>query len=112
MTLLGALLLAAVAGCVDRGGWQAAPQLAPAQLSADRSLTGMPLDAAAWPADGWWRAFTDPQLDGLVTEAIAGSPSLIAAEARLRAAQGQALAVGAFGVLQYICLRQAAVATV
>jgi NodT family efflux transporter outer membrane factor (OMF) lipoprotein len=93
--LLGAALLALLTGCVDRGGWKAAPQLAPAQLSADRTLTGMPVDAAAWPADGGWHSFGDPQLDALVTEAIAGSPSLIAAEARLRAAQGQALAVGA-----------------
>ncbi len=93
--LLGTALLAALCGCVDRGGWNAAPQLAPAQLTAERTLSGMPVDASAWPADGWWRGYGDPQLDALVAEAIAGSPSLIAAEARLRAAQGQALAVGA-----------------
>lgn len=94
-SLLGAALAAALCGCVDRGGWQAAPQLAPAQLSAGRSLGGMPVDAAAWPADGWWHGYGDPQLDALVAEALAGSPSLTVAEARLRAAQGQALAIGA-----------------
>jgi NodT family efflux transporter outer membrane factor (OMF) lipoprotein len=93
--LLGAALLAALAGCVDRGGWRAAPQLAPAQLTAARTLAGTSLDAAAWPADGWWHGYGDPQLDALLDEAIAGSPSLVAAEARLRAAQGEALAVGA-----------------
>ncbi|HEY2275984.1 MAG TPA: efflux transporter outer membrane subunit [Steroidobacteraceae bacterium] len=93
--LLGAALAAALCACVDSGGWKAAPQLAPAQLTAERSLTGTPVDAAAWPAEGWWHAFGDPQLDALVAEAIAGSPSLTAAEARLRGAQGQALAVGA-----------------
>jgi NodT family efflux transporter outer membrane factor (OMF) lipoprotein len=93
--LLGAALAAALCACVDRGGWQAAAQLAPAQLTVDRTLSGAPVEAAAWPADGWWHSFGDPQLDALVAEAIAGSPSLTAAEARLRAAQGQALAVGA-----------------
>ena len=90
--LLGAAL--ALCGCVD-SAWKAAPQLAPAQLSAERTLAGTPLDAAAWPADGWWHGYGDPQLDALVAEAIAGSPSLTAAAARLRSAQGQALAVGA-----------------
>jgi NodT family efflux transporter outer membrane factor (OMF) lipoprotein len=90
--LLGVAL--ALSGCVH-SGWQAAPQLAPAQLSAERTLAGTPVDAAAWPADGWWQGYGDPQLDALVAEAIAGSPSLTAAEARLRSAQGQALAVGA-----------------
>jgi len=94
-TLLAAALMAALSGCVDRGGWQAAPQLAPAKLTAVRTLAGTPLDASAWPAEGWWQAYGDPQLDALVAEAIAGSPSLIAAEARLRAAQGQALSAGA-----------------
>jgi NodT family efflux transporter outer membrane factor (OMF) lipoprotein len=95
LTLLGALLLAALAGCVDRGGWKAAPQVAPAQLTAERALAGTTVEPAAWPADGWWRGYDDRQLDALVDEALAGSPSLTAAEARLRAAQGQALAVGA-----------------
>ena len=88
-------LLTALAGCVDRGGWRAAPQVAPAQLGAARTLASATVDPAAWPAEGWWHGYGDPQLDALVDEAIAGSPSLVAAEARLRAAQGQALAVGA-----------------
>jgi NodT family efflux transporter outer membrane factor (OMF) lipoprotein len=93
--LLAAALITALSGCVDRGGWKAAPQLPPAQLTAERTFTATPIDASAWPADGWWHGYGDPQLDALVDEAIAGSPSLVAAEARLRAAQGQALAVGA-----------------
>lgn len=92
---LGAALLILLSGCVDRGGWKAAPQLAPAQLTAAQTFTGTPVDGSAWPAEGWWRGYGDPQLDALVNEALAGSPSLTAAEARLRAAQGQALAVGA-----------------
>lgn len=94
-TLLAAALLVALSGCVDRGGWQAAPQVTPAQLTATRTLAGTPVDASAWPSEGWWHGYGDPQLDALVEEAIAGSPSLLAAEARLRAAQGQALTAGA-----------------
>jgi NodT family efflux transporter outer membrane factor (OMF) lipoprotein len=89
---LTSLVALALAGCVDRGDWKPAPQLAPHGLSADRALAGAALDAQAWPAEGWWRAYGDPQLDALVQQALAGSPSLEIAQARLRAAQGQALA--------------------
>jgi NodT family efflux transporter outer membrane factor (OMF) lipoprotein len=93
-TLATALLLA-LTGCVARGDWKPAAQLAPAQLSAGQALANATVDSAAWPAEGWWRAYGDPQLDALVDEALAGSPSLEIAEARLRAAQAQALAAGA-----------------
>jgi NodT family efflux transporter outer membrane factor (OMF) lipoprotein len=95
ITLALAALLAALAGCVDRGGWHAASQVAPAQLTAEHSFAAAPLDPQAWPADGWWHRYGDPQLDKLVEEALVGSPTLTAAEARLRAAQAQALAAGA-----------------
>src|SRR5215469_13301089 len=91
VALPAAALLAVLAGCVDRGGWHAAAQVAPAQLAAERSLAAAPVDASAWPADGWWHRYGDPQLDKLVDEALAGSPTLTIAEARLRAAQAQAL---------------------
>jgi NodT family efflux transporter outer membrane factor (OMF) lipoprotein len=94
VALLAAASLA-LGGCAARGAWKPAPQLAPAALAAERTLAAAPVDAAAWPADGWWRRYDDPQLDALVAEALAGSPSLEIAEARLRAAQGQALAAGA-----------------
>ncbi|MGH8266167.1 MAG: TolC family protein, partial [Steroidobacteraceae bacterium] len=91
----GAALALSLAGCVARGDWKPAPQLDPATLTARRALAGAQLDAAAWPADGWWRSYGDPQLDALVAEALAGSPSLEIAAARLRAAQAQALQAGA-----------------
>jgi NodT family efflux transporter outer membrane factor (OMF) lipoprotein len=92
MVFLAPLLVAALAGCVDRGDWQPAPQLAPQALSASGTLAGAKIDAAAWPADGWWHSYGDPQLDALIAEALAGSPSLATAEARLRAAQSQTVA--------------------
>jgi NodT family efflux transporter outer membrane factor (OMF) lipoprotein len=91
LTALAVLL----AGCVDTGHWKPAPQLAPRALAADRALSGAQVDATAWPQDGWWHSYGDPQLDALVAEALAGSPSLEIAEARLRAARGQALAAHA-----------------
>jgi len=47
-------------------------------------------DAAAWPADAWWKGYGDAQLDALVDEALTGSPTLAQAEARLRRAQALA----------------------
>lgn len=43
--------------------------------------------AAEWPADAWWAAYGDAQLNALEDEALKGSPTLAAAEARLRRAQ-------------------------
>ncbi len=40
-------------------------------------------DERAWPGDGWWRAYGDPQLDRLIDKALAGAPDLAAAKARL-----------------------------
>jgi len=42
---------------------------------------------ADWPADAWWTGYGDAQLNALEDEALKGSPTLAAAEARLRRAQ-------------------------
>ena len=84
-----------LSACVERGGWKAAPQLAAENLPAQRALAGTPVAPAAWPADSWWRSYADPQLDALIEQALAGSPSLEIAQARLRTAQGQAIAARA-----------------
>lgn len=44
----------------------------------------------AWPKDRWWTRYQDPQLDALVDQALASSPSLDVATARIRAAQAAA----------------------
>jgi NodT family efflux transporter outer membrane factor (OMF) lipoprotein len=59
-------------------------------LTADRALATAQTNESAWPADDWWRAYGDPQLDALMGEALAGSPSLQVAQARLRSAQAEA----------------------
>jgi hypothetical protein len=50
-----------------------------------------------WPADQWWKFYGDAQLDRLVDEALAGSPSIAVAQARLQRAQAQAQVAGAAG---------------
>lgn len=43
--------------------------------------------AAPWPTRTWWQSYGDPQLDRLVAEATAGSPTLRMARTRITAAQ-------------------------
>ena len=85
---LAALVL--VAGCVTDRDWHAAQPVEPNSLAADRALATAQTNEKAWPEDDWWRAYGDPQLDSLMGEALAGSPSLQIAQARLRAAQAEA----------------------
>src|ERR1700722_1777464 len=85
----------ALIGCVDRGNWKPAPQLKPDTLASTQSLHEAQVDANAWPSDHWGRAYGDPQLDALVEEALAGSPTLAIAQARLRAAQAQSVSARA-----------------
>jgi NodT family efflux transporter outer membrane factor (OMF) lipoprotein len=89
------LLIVGLAACVERGDWKPAAQLAPQSLRSDRTLADAPLDATAWPHDEWWHAYGDPQLDALIKQSLTGSPSLQIAQARLRAAQGAAVAAHA-----------------
>jgi len=87
---LSAILSAAIAGCVSRGDWHAVPAKAPQDLAATRTLAAAPVNDTAWPTDTWWHGYGDPQLDTLIDESFAGSPSLQIAQARLRAAQSLA----------------------
>jgi len=88
-----ALLLAA---CASSGGLEpGSAQLDPASLQAGKSIAGVPVSSAQWPDADWWKRFGDPQLDALVAEALAGSPSMGAARARLDRAGAFALASGA-----------------
>jgi NodT family efflux transporter outer membrane factor (OMF) lipoprotein len=79
-----------VAGCVTDRDWHAQRPVAPNSLAANRTLATAQTNEDAWPEDDWWRAYGDPQLDVLMGEALAGSPSLQVAQARLREAQAAA----------------------
>jgi NodT family efflux transporter outer membrane factor (OMF) lipoprotein len=51
--------------------------------------------AADWPADGWWKRYGDPQLDALMDEALAASPTLAEAQARITKARSVRAVVAA-----------------
>ncbi|SFG25685.1 efflux transporter, outer membrane factor (OMF) lipoprotein, NodT family [Novosphingobium sp. CF614] len=67
---------------------------APATLQSAQSLAAGET-ARDWPRQRWWTAYGDPQLDALVEEALAGSPSVATAAARIRQARGGAEMAGA-----------------
>ena len=82
---------ALLAGCASMHGLKPQQQAVDeSSLSAQRSLAGVRLDPAAWPAQDWWKAYRNPQLDALVDEALAGNPGLAIADARAREAIAQA----------------------
>lgn len=49
-------------------------------------VEGLSGDAADFPADRWWTAYGDSGLDALIEEALAKSPDMALAAARIRAA--------------------------
>ncbi len=90
MLLAGSATLTACASVPDLG---ARPEIAAPQSIA--SAASLSADAAEWPAAGWWQGYGDAQLDTLMREAIAGSPDLRMAAARLRQADAYARQAGA-----------------
>ncbi len=79
-----------LSACIDSQG--IAPQaerLDAAQLDPGSAIRRAEHDAA-WPSDQWWRAYGDPQLDTWMEHALAGSPTLAIAAARVRKAHALA----------------------
>ncbi|WP_226015873.1 efflux transporter outer membrane subunit [Novosphingobium sp. FKTRR1] len=93
--LLGLMLGAStlLAGCAAIPSSGPVPTVKSLQSVAATSLPTDP--ATRWPDEDWWSGLGDPQLSALITEALAGSPSLAAADARLERARGVARASGA-----------------
>jgi NodT family efflux transporter outer membrane factor (OMF) lipoprotein len=80
-----------LAGCASMSG--VSPQAsvrATDAIAAQRALQDASVSSAAWPATDWWKIFGDPQLDALMSEALADSPTLNIAAARTRKALAQA----------------------
>jgi len=91
------LNLALLAACADPGGIvHRSVMVDPASLEAQRSLPDE-ATAAAWPELDWWRRFGDPQLDALVEEGLAGSPSIRLARSRVDQALAAAQVTRAAG---------------
>ncbi|MDB6157060.1 MAG: efflux system, outer rane lipoprotein NodT family [Gammaproteobacteria bacterium] len=62
----------------------------PDTLQTSAALANTAVGVDAWPDSQWWTQFQDPQLNQLIDEGLAGSPTLRVAEARTRAALAQA----------------------
>lgn len=76
-----------LAGCASDGGLKPQSQMGSADTLATRAtLVQASVSPAAWPTQDWWKRYGDAQLDRLVEEALAGSPTLRIAEARVRQA--------------------------
>ncbi len=99
-----------LAGCAVGPDYKGPPTGAPQTLAAGRFHRAGELETTAPPPARWWEALGDPTLSRLIDMALADSPTLREAEARMRSAraglsqsrvqllpsgQGSALAVGA-----------------
>ncbi|WP_087720504.1 efflux transporter outer membrane subunit [Salinicola salarius] len=78
------LLCVALSSCALVPDVGPAPQ--PIQVSELASNQSLAAPEANWPAQDWWTRFHDHQLNELMTEALAHSPSMAQAEARVREA--------------------------
>lgn len=81
-----------LAGCAQLPDLGAAPQPRPAE--AFLSAVSLQAPTVDWPVDRWWTAYGDAQLNALIDEALAGSPDLAAAAARLQRADAVAQLAG------------------
>ena len=81
--LLAAMLFA-TAGCAQLPRMDSPPSMRKVEQLGTANSFSAP--AAAWPGDQWWQAYGDPQLNGLIEEALQGAPDLKLAQARLAAA--------------------------
>lgn len=90
------LMAMSMAGCANYSGLDTQGQRLDANtLQTGNSLSGVTLSSAAWPSADWWKSLGDPQLDGLINEALQNSPDMQVASARAHQAQAAAYAADA-----------------
>jgi NodT family efflux transporter outer membrane factor (OMF) lipoprotein len=83
--LITLLAAAALSACASLPGKAPAPAIEPQAAYASAQSFAAPI--GAWPANGWWKSYGDAQLDALIAEGLAASPSVAVADARRRRAQ-------------------------
>jgi NodT family efflux transporter outer membrane factor (OMF) lipoprotein len=84
-TLLG---VAALSACASQPGKSPQPAIRPQSAFTSTQVFAAP--SGTWPAAGWWKVYGDAQLNALIEEGLAGSPSIAVADARLRRANAAA----------------------
>ena len=93
LTLLLAVSLVLASGCAQVPRLDPPPAMKKVNEFGSSNSFAAPL--SAWPGNGWWRAYGDPQLDGLIEDALHNAPDLDLARARLKAAAAQLQVAGA-----------------
>ena len=89
MRVLGVSLLAvALSACVNYRGIRSDSH--PASVSDYTTAISIPAQGGTWPAMDWSYRFGDPQLTALINEAVANSPTLAQAKARVAKASAYA----------------------
>ena len=81
-----------VSGCAQLPTQQALPPIKTPDAFA--SAESFRTEPANWPADQWWTAYGDRQLNTLIDEALQDAPDLMAANARLQRAEAFAQVAG------------------
>ncbi|MCM2318547.1 MAG: efflux transporter outer membrane subunit [Pseudomonas sp.] len=83
-------VFSSLTGCIASGGIAPQAELADnAELPSDAAIRHAS-QAADWPRAQWWQAYGDAQLNAWVARALAGSPGLAMAAARVRRARALA----------------------
>lgn len=101
--LLHAAMAFMLGACASpQGIAPAASAIRQVQLPAasNMSAANMPAARDAWPREDWWRAFGDAQLNRLMTQALADSPTLALAQSRTARAQAAVMLARAGGAPQ------------
>lgn len=84
-TLIATALVLLISGCASYRGIDSNAELrTPESFATQKSFSAT---AGDWPSDRWWLEFSDVQLNSLIDEALAHSPSLEAASARIKLAR-------------------------
>jgi len=83
MTPFARRILIAAACALALAACSVPPRLDRPPLRDEAPLAGVDAATGAWPDALWWKRYGDAQLDGLVEQALAGSPSLEEAHRRL-----------------------------
>jgi NodT family efflux transporter outer membrane factor (OMF) lipoprotein len=81
--LAAAVAAFALAGCANYAGIKSDKQIAQPQSDALQAAQSLPSQGGQWPSLDWAKQFGDPQLPQLIDEALAGSPSIAQAQARI-----------------------------
>lgn len=89
-TLLVPLLMSTACLSVPDLGERPEPR-APQSLASTATFAA---PVGGWPAERWWEGYGDGQLTGLIDEALAASPTMAEAEARVRRALANAQQAG------------------